>query len=281
MQAAGTYSGLAQYQQLLHTYKVPVAEFEAAVTAVKEAKSKTATFAKSTAGLKEFVADPEFKSIYIRGIAKNEGIPTREELEEKVKKAKGTKFEPILKKALKYVEEISAADLKTFNTNFKDVLVKAKAYYKAGAALDAKLLEVNKIMKDHASAQNVQDCGAFVGTSVDHRAKMYKVYNALQKLNSVEEKAIKEAAKYQKAVDTENSANVALIIFLVLLVLGTVGGVTYCKCAKKACFAEKEEGETAEGGQSDRAIFKKEVKSKKKNNKESLVPSFKVADEQA
>lgn len=106
---------------------------------------------------------------------------------------------------------------------------------------------------------------------------------ALQKLNSMENKAQKEAQDYQKDVTKENQANVAIWVILVLAILGTIGGVVYCKTQKKACFAEKEE-EAAEGGETDKTLFKKEVKSKnshKRHTKESLVPSFKVAEEEA
>ena len=112
---------------------------------------------------------------------------------------------------------------------------------------------------------------------------MYKVWKALSELNAVEEVALKESAKYQKAVDVENKANIALIIIIILVVLISIGSVVYCKVAKKCCFAEKDEV-SAEGGESDKNLFKNEVKSKnskKKNNKESLMPSFQVADEQA
>merc|ERR1719387_1456299 len=112
---------------------------------------------------------------------------------------------------------------------------------------------------------------------------MYKVWKALGALREVEEVALAEAAKYQKSVDNENKANVALIIILVLLVLITIGSVVYCKVQKKLCFKDKEEeaGVEAEGGASDKALFRKEVKNKKKNAKESFMPSFQVADEQA
>ena len=112
---------------------------------------------------------------------------------------------------------------------------------------------------------------------------MGQVYMALQKLNSKENAAQKEAQDYQKDVTKENQANVAIWVILVLAILGTIGGVIYCKTQKKACFAEKEE-EAAEGGETDKTLFKKEVKSKnshKKHTKESLMPSFKVAEEQA
>lgn len=73
-----------------------------------------------------------------------------------------------------------------------------------------------------------------------------------------------------------------MIIILVLLALLSIGGVVYCKVAKKCCFAEKEEGEEgvqAEGGVSDKALFKKSKKNK--TQKDALIPSFQVADEQA
>lgn len=95
---------------------------------------------------------------------------------------------------------------------------------------------------------------------------------------------MKESKKYQKAVDIENKANIALWIIIILVVLLTIGSVVYCKVQKKCCFQEKDEVSTHEGGESDKNLFKKEVKSKnskKKNTKESLMPSFQVAEEQA
>lgn len=143
--------------------------------------------------------------------------------------------------------------------------------------MDDALLKLNTVMKDHASGQPLQDCGAYVATAIDHRQKLYKVYKAIQNLNSVEAKAVKEAEKYQKQVDQENTANVVLIVLIILALIGTVGGVVYCKTQKKACFAEKdEEGAEAEGGQADRTLYKNQVKNNSKTHKESL-----VADEQA
>ena len=75
------------------------------------------------------------------------------------------------------------------------------------------------------------------------------------------------------------------IVLVVLVLLGTCCAIGVCKWQGYCCFAEKEE--SAEGGEpirSDRKIFKKEVKSKnshKRHAKESLVPAFKVAEEEA
>ena len=89
--------------------------------------------------------------------------------------------------------------------------------------------------------------------------------------------AEKEAAEYQKDVENEAKANIAVWVILVLLILATIGGVTYCKVQKKACFAEKDEA-AAEGGENDKSVFKKQ---NKKHTKESLMPAFKVTEEQA
>jgi hypothetical protein len=73
---------------------------------------------------------------------------------------------------------------------------------------------------------------------------------------------------------------------VVLLLLGSCCAVGVCKWQGYCCFADKEESFN-EGGvpvRSDRKIFKKEVKSKnshKRHAKESLVPAFKVAEEEA
>lgn len=83
---------------------------------------------KATPGLKEWAADPDFKLVYARAIARFEGIPSREEFELRLEKNKGTVYEPYLKKALAYVKEVREADRHTFNKKFKDVLAKGHKY---------------------------------------------------------------------------------------------------------------------------------------------------------
>jgi len=101
-------------------------------------------------------------------------------------------------------------------------------------------------------------------------------------LNGKEEIAEKEAEKYQSDVRTEEATNTGIWVLVSLVLVGTVGGVAICKCKKTCCFADKDE--MNEGGQcqSDKTLFKKEVKSKKSHKKlakEKLMPVFNVVDQ--
>lgn len=74
------------------------------------------------------------------------------------------------------------------------------------------------------------------------------------------------------------------VILIVLLLLFSCCAVGVCKWQGMCCFSDKAEAEGGEPTRSDRKIFKKEVKSKnshKRHAKESLVPAFKVAEEEA
>ena len=102
------------------------------------------------------------------------------------------------------------------------------------------------------------------------------------KLNGKEEAAIKKASKYQEDVQTDNKASMALWIILSIALVGTIGGVAVCKSKKTCCFAEKDHVSANEGGESDKTLFKREVKSKKSKKKlakESLMPAFNVVDQ--
>jgi hypothetical protein len=73
-------------------------------------------------------------------------------------------------------------------------------------------------------------------------------------------------------------AVVGVIVGLVVVGLG----VGYCKYTNKFCFSK--EDDPKEGGDADKTVYKKEVKSKnshKRHAKESLMPSFKVAEEES
>lgn len=95
-----------------------------------------------------------------------------------------------------------------------------------------------------------------------------------------------EASDFQEKAENDDKkkkkAAMGGIIFGVFAAALAIGGIIYCKCNKKCCFEEKED---LEGGQrTDKTIFKKEVKSKnsnKRHTKESLMPSFKVAEQEA
>ena len=73
-------------------------------------------------------------------------------------------------------------------------------------------------------------------------------------------------------------AVVGVIVGLVVVGLG----VGYCKYTNRFCF--KKDDDPKEGGDADKNVYKKEVKSKnshKRHAKESLMPSFKVSEEEA
>ena len=261
---------------------VKLAEYTAAVKAVQDARAAVKDHLENTPGLKMFFKDKVlFKNVFLRGFAKYEGCPSLEQFEDKLKKNPNNKFTPYLKKAAHYAASLKESDRIDFNKKFKTLLEVSKKWTLAGKALDASVREYNKKLADLGHDGWVP-YGEFVEKSIQQRENMVKVYQKLMALNGKEEAAQKTAEEYQDKLNDEKNANIGLIILLILIVLGTVGGVTYCKMKKKACFAEKEE-EAAEGGESDKTLFKKEVKSKtnKKNNKESLMPAFKVTDEQA
>lgn len=239
---------------------------------------------KETPGLKMFFTDKKmFKMVWLRGFAKFEGCPSKEQFEDKLKVNKDNQYTEGLKTAIHWMEEFKESDRLEFNKKFKNVLKLAGEWVAAGKALDEKMLALEEVMVKHHTGKVVVDCSKFVTGAIKQRQAMGKVYNALQALNSKENKAQKEAEEYQKDVEKEANANIAIWVILVLLILGTIGGVVYCKTQKKACFAEKDDV-SAEGGDNDKTLFKKEVKSKsshKKHTKESLMPTFKVTDEQA
>lgn len=84
--------------------------------------------------------------------------------------------------------------------------------------------------------------------------------------------------KSKKMVEAVKGNPIPFAIGVGVLV-GAIGTCVYCK------FCRGNKDEEAEGGEpTDRQVFKKQVKSKsshKRHTKESLVPAFKVADEQA
>lgn len=134
--------------------KIPVAEFEAAVEAVKAAKYKAVTFLKTTDGLKQWAADPDFATVYLRAIARFKGIPKLNDMKERLKmhQKPDDKFTPYLKKAVGYIEATSPTKIEEFNKLFNDVLVKVTEWAKAGKVMDAGIMEVHEDLKIHVSA---------------------------------------------------------------------------------------------------------------------------------
>ena len=116
-----------------------------------------------------------------------------------------------------------------------------------------------------------------------------KVQKSLNALESGKDATAKEASDLNEDAaadsdeddDKKKGGNMGIIIGVVAAALA-IGGIVYCKCNNKCCFADKE-GDM-EGGATDKTLFKKEVKSKnshKRHTKENLMPAFKVAEEEA
>lgn len=77
-----------------------------------------------------------------------------------------------------------------------------------------------------------------------------EVYAELQKVNNVSVSVEKELHDYTEKEEKEKKVKSAAgIIVGVVAVALTLGGVVYCKCAKKCCFAEDEMMGKPEGGQ--------------------------------
>jgi len=131
---------------------------------------------------------------------------------------------------------------------------------------------------------------------IEHRAVLTKVSSALNHLSEASapakpkddgDKDGEDGGKGTKANEDDDKdksggggATVGIILGVVG-VLGALGGTYYCYRTKKCCFKGDESNE---GGQSERKIYKKQVKSAnahKRHTKEALMPEFKVADEQA
>lgn len=125
---------------------------------------------------------------------------------------------------------------------------------------------------------------------VTHRATVRKVAASLQTLAEEKEKVDKTDLHEKKGGSGDDTdpatkeeggsmgAVVGVIVGLVVVGLG----VGYCKYTNKFCFSK--EDDPKEGGDADKTVYKKEVKSKnshKRHAKESLMPSFKVAEEES
>jgi len=266
--------------------EVPIKEFNDALEALKAAKYTWEKFMDDTDGLKQFKADPLFEPVFLRGIARFKGIPSLQEAKERLEmhmKPKPDKFVPILEKLVDYIDAIAEPKREEANKLFMTAIDKIAEWAKAGKTMDAMLVKIAEDLDLHAASDEVMTVSNSVTEAIKQRKELHKVWKALGDLNEANEVYMGKATKFQKDLDTESSANIALIIILVLLVVLSIGGVVYCKTQKKCCFAEQDEV-SAEGGDSDKTLFKKEIKSKsskKKNNKESLMPSFQVAEEEA
>lgn len=223
----------------------------------------------------------------MKGITRNEGLPDVKKIEavqEKLKKA-GDKADPAKKKIVdNAVTALKGADKENvdkFNKLYKASLDKAKEYQSALAKMDKDIIKVT------AAAVKANDklkaVGEYLTEPSEQRAVLNKAQEAFgEAIDTAEEQDDAAATDHQQNKgddDDKKGGSKAGLIIGILSGVGVIGGLAYCKCAKKLCFADKEE---MEGGATDKSIFKKEIKSKsthKRNAKESLVPTFKVEDE--
>lgn len=130
-----------------------------------------------------------------------------------------------------------------------------------------------------------KDANKWAMIPVKEREELYKVYESLLAFNKKAAASDKEKTDYQEEKEKEKSK--LGVILLVLVLLAGCCAVGVCKWQGMCCFKDEEKGVANEGGEpvkSDKKIFKKEIKSKnshKRHAKESLVPAFKVADNEA
>lgn len=230
-------------------------------------------------------------------------LPTTEFADEKFaalkKKSKDEKKIAKAEKFLKALKGLSKDDRKAYDDAIGDLIEKTANFMTKAAALDT---EVSKAA-DKLDKKK-KDLKAKALTAIEHRHTVSKVSGALNSLAEAQAKAEGDAKDGKDGKDgkddkdgkgsklkeddkeTSGGGGAAGIIIGVIAAVGALGGVGYCYYKKKCCFAPKEEENQAanEGGQTDRKLYKKEVKSNnahKRHAKEALIPAFKVADEQA
>jgi len=193
---------------------------------------------------------------------------------------------------LKLLKAVSDKERKQFNKNIADVINKAAVYAKASTTLDQHVKALGKqVANDDKASEDLKTTMLAAMKPVEHRETLRKVSGALsslaEKSNKINSSKLNEGGDKpddgdKKGDKPEEGGSAAGIIIGVLAAAIAVGGVSYCYCKKKMCFAEKEEAN--EGGETDKTVYKQEVKSKnshKRHAKESLMPAFQVAEEQA
>lgn len=197
-----------------------------------------------------------------------------------------------MKEFIAKVKAVSDDDRKEFDKKFGEMTNKVAAFVKSSNKLDTeiKALDVT-ITKDADSDEKVKKVSKKALTPVAHRETVRKVATSLAKVAEAKDK-VDKTDLHQKGGDGDGSGSdpatkddggsmgavVGVIVGLVVVGLG----VGYCKYTNKFCFSK--EDDPKEGGDADKNVYKKEVKSKnshKRHAKESLMPSFKVAEEEA
>jgi len=220
----------------------------------------------------------------------NKKLPTEEEINAMIKKMdKKNPKVATMKELATAIKAVKKEDRKKFDEHLGELINTAAAFSRESVTLDAEVGALLKDMSNDEDATKDQKKSAKAAmTPVEHRANLRKVSDALSTLasksNEVESKKLNEKDGEGDDKDDKEAAggSAGAIIGAIVGVLVVVGGVAYCKCNKKFCFEDKEDA--AEGGEADKNVYKQEVKSKnshKRHAKESLMPAFKVAEDQA
>lgn len=260
-------------------------------------KARDAVYANllATENIKNVRFNPVFEAMFKASVYKNVKLTTVKEVDVELKKIKDKKSEAY--KAMnglkKLVAKVTDEEREAFDKKFKEAINTAATFAKAGVTIDAEVRNLAKAVDaDKKASDDVKAALKLALSPVEHRATLNKVSDALSSLSSESNEV--EAAKLNEGpkdpnkpgtdpeTDGEAGGSAGAIIGAILGVLVVVGGVAWCKCNKKFCFEDKEAAE--EGGETDKTVYKQEVKSKnshKRHAKESLMPAFKVADEQA
>lgn len=190
------------------------------------------------------------------------------------------------------VKAVSEDDRKEFDDKFGEMINKVAAFMKKSNTLDNEIKALDEtIAGDDKATKALKKVSKKALAPVQHRETLRKVASSLATLNE-EKVKVDKTDLHQKggngsgddgdggSKDEGGSMGAVVGVIVGLVVVGL--GVGYCKYSGKFCFAK--EDDPKEGGDADKTMYKKEVKSKnshKRHAKESLMPSFKVAEEES
>lgn len=190
------------------------------------------------------------------------------------------------------VKAVSEDDRKDFDDKLGEMINKVAAFMKSSNTLDAEIKALDEsIAEDDKASKTLKKVSKKALAPVQHRETLRKVASSLATLNEEKVKVDKTDLHQKgdgsgsdddggKTKEEGGSMGAVVGVIVGLVVVGL--GVGYCKYSGKFCFAK--EDDPKEGGDADKTVYKKEVKSKnshKRHAKESLMPSFKVAEEES